>query len=219
MEVADNRKPKWFFYPGWVVLSGITIPIAWTIAWALISQVEKVVGGTIQVGGQTRITEDFLLSYILFPVIGLLTGFLQYLLLRRYLPRMVWWITATGLGWLLPLLIIRLSPPLNVSSTWFEVLVIGLMGGTIGLPQWLVLRQHVHHAAWWILASVLGWGMVRLVAGKTISSPLDILALGLLPPTAASIAWWLLLDRLSQRKGGNTPSNTSLEPTALTGAG
>ena len=97
--ITDSRKPEWYFYPGWVVLSAISIPIAWVIYWALISQVEKVMGGTIQVGGQTRITEDFLLLYILCPALGLVTGLLQYLLLRRYLLRMGWWITATTLGW------------------------------------------------------------------------------------------------------------------------
>ena len=200
MVVTGNRKPKWFFYPGWVVLSAISIPIAWVIAWALISQVEKAVGGTIQVGGHTRITEDFLLSYIFFPVLGLLTGFLQYLFLRRYLPRMGWWIAATVLGWLLPCVVFRLfydisSSALDVSSVWFVTLAIALTGGFIGLPQWLVLRQRVRHAAWWILANVLGWG-VGLVAGKTLSNPLGLLAFGLMPPIAASVALWLLLDQL-----------------------
>jgi hypothetical protein len=97
--ITDNTRPEWFFYPGWVVLSAISIPIAWIIYWALISLIKKVVGDTIQVGGQPHITEDFLLLYILAPAIGLVTGIFQYLLLRRYLLRMGWWITATTLGW------------------------------------------------------------------------------------------------------------------------
>ena len=97
--ITDNTRPEWFFYPGWVVLSAISIPIAWIIYWALISLIKKVVGDTIQVGGQPHITEDFLLLYILAPAIGLATGIFQYLLLRRHLPRMGWWITATTLGW------------------------------------------------------------------------------------------------------------------------
>ena len=101
--MTSNTRPRWFFYPAWVASSAISIPIAGAIAWALVSLVEKVVGGTIQVGGHTRITEDYLSAYILLLVLGLLAGFLQYLLLRRHLPRMGWWIAATTLGLLLGL--------------------------------------------------------------------------------------------------------------------
>lgn len=98
MMVSNNEKPHWFFYLGWVVLNVIAV----VIAWALISQITKIVGGTIQVGGQSRITEDFLFLYVLFPIIGLLIGVFQYTLLRQYLPYMAWWIAATLLGWLIP---------------------------------------------------------------------------------------------------------------------
>jgi hypothetical protein len=218
MLVEVNRKPEWFFYPGWIVLNAISIPIAWVISWGLISQVERVVGGTIQVGGQTHITEDFLLSYVFFPALGLSTGFLQYLLLRRYLPRMGWWIAATALGWPLAFVGIRLIPDtmftaLVADSMGFVVLAIVLVGGSIGLAQWLVLHQRVRHATWWILANVLGWGVAGLVGGGTISNLLDVLAFGLLPPIATGVAVWLLLDRLPQREGSgrDTPLSNVLD--------
>jgi len=220
MMMTNNRRPRWFFYPAWVALSTISIPIAWVIAWALVSQVEKVVGGTIQVGGHTRITEDFLSSYILFPVLGLLTGFLQYLWLRRYLPRMGWWIAATTLGLLLGLIGGRLlSRTLyrTLDSTWSGTLMTMLTGGSMGLAQWLVLHQRVRHAAWWIFANVLGWGVVGWGAA-TLSNPMVVPAVGimLVPGIATSIALWLLLDQLPQREGSgrNPPPNKSLEPTA-----
>jgi len=180
------------------VLSAISIPIAWVIYWALISQVEKVMGGTIQVGGQTRITEDFLLLYILCPALGLVTGLLQYLLLRRYLPRMGWWIATTTLGWSLAFiggsLLYRASyTTLDVNSIGVVALRIVLVGGAIGLAQWLVLRRRVRYAAWWILANVLGWG--ALIVGETFSS---LLAFLMMPAIATSFALWLLLDKLPQ---------------------
>jgi hypothetical protein len=198
MMITDNRKPEWFFYPGWVVLSAISIPIAWVIYWALISLIKKVVGGTIQVGGQTRITEDFLLLYILCPALSLVTGLLQYLLLRRYLQRMGWWIATTTLGWSLAFiggsLLYRASyTTLDVNSMGFVALSIVLVGGAIGLAQWLVLRRRVRYAAWWILANVLGWG--ALIVGETFSS---LLAFLMMPAIATSFALWLLLDKLPQ---------------------
>lgn len=203
--VTDHRKPKWFFYPAWIVLSAISIPIALGIAWAIVSLImhSKAVGGTMQVGGHTRTTEDFLMSYILLPMLGLLTGFLQYLLLRRYLTRMGGWIAATLGGWLLPLVVIAplaaLLPAVDGDTIWYAIFTMALYGGSIGLTQWLVLRRRVRHAGWWILASVLGWGIAGLIAGNTLTSLLDALPIGLLPPIATSIAWWLLLDRLSHK--------------------
>ncbi|HIE38550.1 MAG TPA: hypothetical protein EYH30_10575 [Anaerolineales bacterium] len=58
--VADGRKPKWLLFAGRVTLSTLSIAIAGLISWGIISQIERIVGGTIEVGGRTRITEDYL---------------------------------------------------------------------------------------------------------------------------------------------------------------
>ena len=209
MGERDNRKPEWWFYPGWVVLSAISMPIALAIAWAIMSQVVNAIGDTIQVQGQTHITEDFLFIFIVLPVLGLVAGLLQYVLLRRYLPRMAWWIAAAFLGWLL------LSAVLGI-ATLFSVAVhpavfILLIGGSAGLAQWLVLRRRVRRAALWILASVLGWGMPFLPHGAIASQP-GMLSVVLLPAIVASIAWWLLLGKLPRREssGDNAPRSTSM---------
>ncbi|MGE5263037.1 MAG: hypothetical protein ACM3S0_06620 [Acidobacteriota bacterium] len=203
MMLSDNRKPAWFFYPGWVALSVISIPIGWSLTWAIVSRIVQVVGGRIQVAGQSHITEDFIGVYVLLPVLGLLLGILQYFLLRRYLPRMGWWIAATVLGWVVPLILLSflssvgLYPVLGVDPVWSGALGLTLLLGVpVGLCQWFLLRRRIHRAAWWILASILGWGVAGLISGETISSQLDVIAVALLPPTAASLAWWLLLDRL-----------------------
>ena len=99
MMIANRSKPKWFFYPAWVVLSTLSILIAWLISGAILSQIERVVGGTIEVAGRTRITEDLLFGYVSIPLLGLMTALWQYLLLRRHLRRVGWWIAATALGW------------------------------------------------------------------------------------------------------------------------
>jgi hypothetical protein len=217
--MTNYRRPRWFFNPAWVALSTISIPIAWVIAWALVSQVEKVVGGMIQVGGYTRITEDYLSTYIFLLVLGLLAGFLQYLLLRRHLPRMGWWVAGTTSGLLLGFVGSRLlfsTLHSTLDSMWFGILMTVVIGGTMGLVQWLVLRQSLRHAAWWILANVLGWGVVGWGAA-TLSNQMVIHAVGILlvPGIATSVALWLLLDQLPRREdsGRNPPPNKSLELT------
>jgi len=220
MMKIDNRKLEWHLYPGWIVLSAISMPIAFAIYWALIPLITEAVGSTIQVGGQSRITEDFLLPYILCPVLGLVTGLLQYLLLRRHLRRMGWWIAATTLGWSLGLIgdgaLYRMAyGALGVSAIGLGTLMAALAGGAMGLPQWLVLRRRVHHAAWWIPASVLGWGVVGW-GQAALPHPMGIPTVGILlvPGIATGVALWLLLNQLPQREGSgrNTPPNKSAGP-------
>ena len=200
--VSNNEKPRWFFYLGWVLLNFIAVVIAWHIAWALIFQITKIVGGTIQVGGQSRITEDFLFLYVLFPIIGLLTGVFQYTLLRRYLPHLAWWIAATLLGWLTPFVtgyfIITIFAQRN--DTFFIMLGLLLIGATIVLPQWWMLRQRVRYAVWWILTYGFGWcitGLLNLVTSDTFPV---LLAIALMPAIATGIACWLLLDWLPKHE-------------------
>jgi hypothetical protein len=193
---AILKKPGRYFYLGWVLQSPICVVMAWYIAWRLISQIVNLVGDTIQVSGQSHITEDFLCMYVLFPIIGLLTGTSQFLLLRRCLPRMAGWIPVTFLGWLMPFIfgfiITRLFVPGN-STVW---LVIGLfvIGTAIGFPQWWMLRKRVLHVWWWVPAFGLGWGMVGLLNLVT-SEPFPVLlGIAIVPAIATGIAVWLLLD-------------------------
>ena len=200
MMIANVGKPRWFFYPEWVVLNAITVVLAAFIAWTLVSQAVRVLGGTIQVAGQTRITEDYLLLRVLFPTVGLMTGLLQYALLRRHLTRPGWWIVATLLGWLLPFVfgaLFTIIPiPNRLIGSLRAILVMALLGVMIGLPQWWVLRRQVGHAAWWILAYGFGWGIIALLNSQTSTPLVVLLSLATFPAIATSFAWWLLLDWL-----------------------
>ncbi len=200
--IPNNEKPRWFFYLEWIVLNALSVVIAWYIAWALISLIAMVIGDTIQVNGRSHITEDFLFVYILLPTIGLLTGILQYILLRRYLARISWWILATVLGWVLPFFLGSILTGLLApnKSTFLIMLAMLLIGATIALPQWWILRQQVRHASWWILAFGLGWWMIG-VLNRVTSEPFAVLlAIALLPTLGTSIACWLLLDWLPKHE-------------------
>jgi hypothetical protein len=201
MIATSNRRPQWYFYPAWVVLTTMAIPMAWVIAWGLISLIEGVVGGTIQIGGQTRITEDALLAYILYPLLSLLIGLLQYVLLHRYLSRAGWWIAGTMLGWPLGGALIYVTYtiwPFSLSGdpVWLAALALAFVGTTTGLLQWLVLRRQVGDAGWWILASLVGWGLAGLFLGATITSPAEMLIVGAVPGAVTGLVlWWLLARR------------------------
>jgi hypothetical protein len=185
MMIIANEKPGWFFYLEWVALNVIAVIMAWYITWAIMSLVTE--------------TDDSLLLYLLFPIIGLLTGVLQYILLRRYLLHMGWWIAATFLGWLMPFVIGFIFSRLFIpgSSTVRIVLGMIVLGTTVALPQWWLLRKRVQHAWWWVLVFGLAWGMVGLYDLVTLSELFPVLlGFAVVPAIATSIACWLLLDRL-----------------------
>ncbi|PKL41571.1 MAG: hypothetical protein CVV42_21240 [Candidatus Riflebacteria bacterium HGW-Riflebacteria-2] len=153
MESSITRKPDSLLYAGWITFNALCIPIAWGITFFVITQIENVIGGTILVNGQTRITEDYLASFVLFPLLGLITGLSQYLLLRRYLAKMGWWVAATFLGWILPFITLMLANSFFQikqmdDSTISTSILFFLMGGLFGSIQWLALRKKIRNCVW-----------------------------------------------------------------------
>jgi hypothetical protein len=204
VSMATNfKRPEWFFYPAWVGLSILAFPLAFLAYIPVIAMITRWLGDIIQVHGQTHITEDYLFSYIFFPSLCLLSGLLQFLLLRRYAPKMGWWILATGLGSLCAIAALGL---LQFAFTafmtfWGNMLIFAIIGGMIGIGQWLFLRRRVPRAGWWLIASTLGWGLAvlgSLTAVKHDSVLAQLLSLSLSPAIITSIAWWYLLKTEAQ---------------------
>ncbi len=110
--------------------------------------------------------------------IGLAMGLLQWIVLRNLIPQAGWWIAASGLGWALGFLVTEYLLPAEI-----VVLQGAFLGLFMGLLQWLVLRQKVRLAAWWILVSALGWAigpilglpLVGAVVGATTGLTLELL--------------------------------------------
>ena len=92
-------------------------------------------------------------------------GIAQWLLLRRQVHKVGWWVVASIVGF-------AIGFPLT--KTLFGELSSGLVvaggagavvGAIAGALQWLVLRGRVGRAGWWVLASALAW-MVSAVLGE-----------------------------------------------------
>ena len=112
--------------------------------------------------------------------IGLVTGTLQWFILRELVLQAGWWILASALGWAGGLvLIVLVLPP--------EAGVLGaiLVGAIIGAAQWLVLRRWVYGAGWWVPISALGWAaglmgflgiwMVGTLVGGVTGIPMELM--------------------------------------------
>jgi hypothetical protein len=111
-------------------------------------------------------TSGWLLGWVLFPAIALVTagvgaGIMQCLVLYRRIPRAWQWILATAIGWLAGLAII-----IPIVPAGFGFLSGAVLGTTAGIAQWLLLRQSVYWAGWWILVSALAWA-----TGFSLSPP------------------------------------------------
>ena len=85
---------------------------------------------------------------------GLLIGFFQWLIIRQRLSMSRWWIPVTVFGWGTSLFVSELLCPfLGEPAVW------AIIGGTIGLCQWLLLCRdipRISHSLLWIAANVIG---------------------------------------------------------------
>ena len=193
----ENKKPGAEFYTAWVSFSIISGIAAFIIYVVIAKTYNSIAGDWIVVDGVPHIAEDYLLQYILWPLFGLLYGYLQYILLRRYFPRMGWWILATVVSLsLTPLVIVmvqKLASTLGIDpySVWSGVIQLVLVGGLPGVAQWLVLRNHIPNAIWWVPANMIGWGSVGVLGN------LGFIVL-MFPAVATGIALYLLLKSSQQ---------------------
>jgi hypothetical protein len=105
------------------------------------------------------------------------------------------WLGATALGWIFGAILL---PELALVAT----------GLVIGILQWVVLRQYLRRAGWWILASAVGWAggwwIVFAVAPQEIgvlTEPLLGAAMGtlqwlVLRRTLRQAGWWIVVSAL-----------------------
>jgi hypothetical protein len=192
---GSDHKPDWTFYVAWVSVTSLCMPAAFLISLFFDRIAVSLVGDYIVVNGVRHITEDYLALYFLVPITALLTGAAQYMLLRRYLPRMGWWVLATLGGWLLGMILISLSVRLGRMEPFNITLTFLLVGLSIGFGQWLVLVRRLPGSGWWIVANLLGWGLLILFNQGNAIEQFGILALGFFPGCTTAVTLALLMKQ------------------------
>jgi hypothetical protein len=152
------------------------------------------------------------------------TGFAlaQWLVLRRYIWNLGWWILASAWGWTIAFILIHFvgvgnwivgmvpageleigGVPVPLQVFWAKALLRLLEWSVIGVLQWLVLRRHIQHSSWWLLASPVGGAVkgalelvTRLVAGDLLGAIMGALAYGVV---TGSVLVLLLQDHIKHR--------------------
>jgi len=195
---ANLKKPERSFYLSWIVLTALCVPIAFFFSLITLKIITNIVGDYVVVNGVRHITEDYLAMYALVPSISILTGALQYALLRQYLPRMGWWVLITVAGWFLGVLLIALPGWLgSINAPHNDLdLIFLMMGLAIGVSQWLLLRRRFARAGWWIAANVAGWGLLGLITPDNSLGQFGLFTLGLLPACATAATLALLMNHV-----------------------
>ena len=147
-----------------------SLPIDWALwfQWIMATTLGWVVG-------------RFLLPNLAFVVIGIALGVLQWLILQQRIRESRWWIIATTLGWTFGSVLVLVALP--AASDFTAGVVIG---AATGFAQWLILREEVHWAGWWIVINIVAWTTgLALLPG--------VLLTGVMPAVITGIALVLLL--------------------------
>src|SRR5574341_256107 len=153
------------------------------LRWIIAATTGSILGGAgtgALVGAAERLPEGrpsgtaiitlILMEALAYSLRGAAVGTAQWLVLRRAIDRAGWWVAATLGGWVLGG-IVR-----GVLFSTASVAVIG--AGTFlafmllpAIAQWLVLRQHVARAGWWVLGQA-----VIVFVSAIITLPLMLVA-------------------------------------------
>lgn len=141
----------WQFWLQWLVATSVS----WGVGTVLYTALNLgAPGGIGEVVGET--------------LWGLLLGISQWLVLRWWLERAGWWVLASAGGWLLAVSVGVALQNLLGENVGGLIYTLGL-GLVPGVLQWLLLRQQMARAGWWVLANtVLVFGTI--LAGVGVSS-------------------------------------------------
>ena len=194
LQPALVNAPKLPWVAGWALLSGAMLPFAWFLtgpfSLIFLLLLDRLSGSATE--------PDTASTLGLVTALGLVTGFIQWRLLRPHLPGAGWWVPLTIAGWLAVGVLARLISHFIDLTRLEPGAVFVVVGGCVGLAQWLLLRRLLPHSGWWVPVSLLATGIVSLM-GKAFESLAEVLAFLLLPYLLTGTCLWLLLQRAPAR--------------------
>ncbi len=181
------------------------------LGWFLTTSIGAALGMAINFGvlaGMLSRLPQAAYGLVIGSVFGAAIGTAQWLVLRRYLDQVGWWVLLTSVGWVVfwELNLLNLLGAAEGIAFIPDILHLGMFGGLVGILQWSLLRGKVQGAGWWVLASVLAGMLGALVAdgvNATLQSdsPLDFLTGSMVGGMINGITMMWLLQQPSQPVG------------------
>lgn len=110
------------------------------------------------------LTDDVLSTFVAVFVSGIIAGAIQGSFLRPYTRPVGIWLVASGIGWSIAYGLMWYFYATTTTSTILLTVgevSLGLgMGLLAGIAQWVILQRRLKNAYWWIVSTVLVWGML-----------------------------------------------------------
>lgn len=187
-----RQQPGWGFWLFWVLSSTVGFALGLTTTRSLVSPMLN------------PVLDSSLVAALGAVVFGAIVGFAQWLVIRLRISAIAWWVLATTLGIAVGTRA-GFAVPETLGFAASELIgfaILGaVLGATLGLMQWIVLRKHVLQSGWWVLASVLGYGLgfglsgavMGVVVGAFIGAAAVAAAM-----TGGILIWLLRLSAESQ---------------------
>ena len=123
-------------------------------------------------------------------VIGTSIGLAQWLVLRRRLSPIGWWVPLSIIGFGLGKAVSEALAPATPAVLGY-MLSGAVIGLSVGLAQWLLLRRRVPSAGWWVPATILawliGWTLIALAEYLADLPTLAVYLVGAIGAAAAGI--------------------------------
>ena len=129
--------------------------LAWFLASLVGYALGMFLGASVAYGLFDRDTFDGTMGLTLGIVMGTIGGFAQWVVLRERFAGARWWILASALGFATVFSMGGTVRP-NENPAMIGIRMAIAFGLVAGVPQWLILRQKVARAGWWVLANILG---------------------------------------------------------------
>lgn len=188
--------PGWKWIPIWTVVTTVSIPVALIMMAPLAALSLLVLDLGVKTGILSGFNDDLVYLLGLFIGLSLSLSAAQTLLLRNYLPRVRSWFVATAVGLLvgglLGAYLFMTFYNVSLDTRWGMAVLLLLIGLAVGCAQWLVLR-HILPNALWILAIDVAAACSLLIAGRSITSLIELLIVPMLPGLITGLGLWLLL--------------------------
>ena len=179
--ISDAKAPGWSLWVWWVVASLVGGVFGVNVG-ALVVFVGGLIAGASMDALAGLIAGASMGALVLQVGVGVGSGFmvgvLQWLVLRRQVAGVGWWVVASAAGWVVLMVMTWLGSvgarAIMVGAAGMivgvgvlaGVVAGGAVGGfVVGVLQWLVLRRQVARASWWVVATVVGQVTMAVMAG------------------------------------------------------
>ena len=83
---------------------------------------------------------------------GVAIAMLQWTVLYKRIPRSWRWAVYSAAAWIVGYILFVMFIPEELGSLFGPVI-----GATLGVVQWFILRQEFDLAGWWIVISIIAW--------------------------------------------------------------